>query len=307
MKRIIISALLIFIIIITYATLAYASFNDMSIQDVIKSFIRYDFKSVKEIPDTVKDPKTENSTLESNGLMIFEPIDVSSGWIYDLAGGGKLGVRIGTLEFNDGALTERYIDIKGENGEVRLLSNSASSGSEYNKTLFWSFKQQQGTSIVKGSTGEVKCAVLFEKYDGSYCLYGYIDGDGTDFWSLELPKSGYYFTNAVKENKTEQKKSMDITPENAANLQGIDKLLSEIMSSPLYSSATGDYIKAHQKEYNDIVSMGKETLPYLIEILNGGDKGLRGNIVVQLCEDNVKNLNESREYSPETEKLIKES
>jgi len=307
MKRIIISALLIFILIITCVTLAYASFNDMNLQDAIKSFIRYDFKTVKETTDTVKDPKIKNSTSESDVLMTFEPVDVNSGWLYDLAGGGKLGVKVGTLEFNDGALTERYIDIKGENGEVRLLSNSASPGSEYNKTLFWSFKQQDGTSIIKGSTGEVKCAVLFEKYDGSYCLYGYIDGDGTDFWSLELPKRGFYFTDAVKENKAEQKNSMDITSENAANLQGIDKLLSEIMSSPLHSSATGDYIKAHQKEYDEIVSMGEEALPSLIGILNGGDKGLRGNIVMLLCEDIVKNLNENRENNPETEKLIKEA
>jgi len=58
-KRIAISALFIFIIIITCVTLAYAVFNDMSIQDVIKSFIRYDFKTVKEITNTVKEPKTE--------------------------------------------------------------------------------------------------------------------------------------------------------------------------------------------------------------------------------------------------------
>ena len=217
MKRIVISAVLISVILIFCTTLAYASFNDMSIKDVIKSFIRYDFTTVKEIPDRVKDPKNENPTLESDGLMAFEPADVSSGWLYDLAGGGRLSVRVGTLEFNDGALAERYIDIKGKNGEVRLLSNSGSSGSEYNKTLFWSFKQQEGASIVKGSTGAVKCAVLFEKYDGSCCLYGYINGDGTDFWSLELPVSGYYFSKAVKKNESERKSRINNTPDLTIN------------------------------------------------------------------------------------------
>lgn len=90
-------------------------------------------------------------------------------------------------------------------------------------------------------------------------------------------------------------------------MQDIDRLLSEIISSPLTSSNPGDYIKAHQKEYDEIVSMGEEALPYLIGILDGGDRGLRGNIVLQLCEDIVKNLSGSRENSPETEKLIKEA
>jgi hypothetical protein len=180
------------------------------------------------------------------------------------------------LQFDDGALSERYIDIKGANGAVRLLSNSFSAGSEYNKTQFWSAKQLEGTSIVKGSTGEVRNAVLFELSNGSYCLYGYIDSDSTDFWSLELPESRYYFAEAVKKNKTQEKNNMEIIPENASGYQVIDMLLSEIMSSPMLSSNTGDYIREHQKEYDKLVSMKEEALPYLVEILNGGDKGLRG-------------------------------
>ena len=192
MRRVAVSIFLIVIVLLTGATLVYASVNDMSLQDAIKSFIRYDFNAVKEIADTGKNTEIENTARDSAVLTTFEPVNVDGGWLFDLAGGGRLEVGIGTLEFDDGALSERYIDIKGQNGEVRFLRNSFSAGSEYNKTLFWSFKQQEGASIVKGSTGEIKCAVLFELSNGAYCLYGYIDGEDADFWSLELPETGYY-------------------------------------------------------------------------------------------------------------------
>ena len=167
----------------------------MDLAKTIVSFLRYDFKTVKEVPDNII---TKEMAISNDDLMIFEPIEVSSSWLYDLANGGNLGVIIGSLEFDDGKLTERYIDIKGENGEVRLLHNSGSFTDEYNKTLFWSFKQQEGTSIVKGSVGEVKCVALFELVDGSCYLYGYLDGDGTDFWSLNLPQRNFYFCETIK-------------------------------------------------------------------------------------------------------------
>jgi hypothetical protein len=80
-------------------------------------------------------------------------------------------------------------------------------------------------------------------------------------------------------------------------------LLSKIMSSPLTSSATGDYIKAHQKEYNEIIVMGEGALPYLTGMLDGGDRGLRGNIVMQLCKDIVKNLTGNKDIQPTTDIL----
>ena len=190
MKRIVMSIIISIIIIFSGTTLVFAKVNDIDLAEAIVSFLRYDFKTVKEVPDKIS---TKENTISNNGLRIFEPIEVSGGWLYDLANGGELEVIIGSLEFNNGELTERYIDIKGENGDVRLLHNSSSFTDEYNKTLFWSFKQQEGTSIVKGSVGEVKCVALFESVDGSYYLYGYLDGDGTDFWSLNLPQKNFYF------------------------------------------------------------------------------------------------------------------
>ncbi len=212
MRRVAVSIFLIVIVLLLGATLVYASVNDMSLQDAIKSFIRYDFNAVKEIADTGKNPGIEDTARESAVLTTFEPVNVDGGWLFDLAGGGRLEVGIGTLEFDDGALSERYIDIKGQNGEVLFLRNSFSAGSEYNKTLFWSFKQQEGASIVKGSTGEIKCAVLFELSNGAYCLYGYIDGEDADFWSLELPETGYYF--ADKPSETAGWQSTETTAQN---------------------------------------------------------------------------------------------
>lgn len=95
--------------------------------------------------------------------------------------------------------------------------------------------------------------------------------------------------------------------DDAAIKEDIDKLLTDIMSSPSYSSRTDDYIEAHPKEYNEITLMGEEALPYLIEILDSSDRGLRGNLVKLLCEDIVKTLIKSQQVGPETDKLIKET
>jgi hypothetical protein len=76
------------------------------------------------------------------------------------------------------------------------------------------------------------------------------------------------------------------------------------MSSPKTSSATGDYIKSHKNDYNEIVAMGQEALAYLTQILDKGDKGLKGNIVSLVCTDIVKNLQASGEITPETQLLI---
>jgi hypothetical protein len=57
------------------------------------------------------------------------------------------------------------------------------------------------------------------------------------------------------------------------------RYLTTIISSPSFSSATGDYIKAHQEEYNALLDMGITVLPALTGILDSGDRGLRGNVV----------------------------
>ena len=74
-------------------------------------------------------------------------------------------------------------------------------------------------------------------------------------------------------------------PEKISN--EVSQYLDIIMSSPLFSSASGDYIKAHQAEYNAILDMRIPALPTLIGILNSGDRGLRGVIASLAITDIV--------------------
>ena len=65
----------------------------------------------------------------------------------------------------------------------------------------------------------------------------------------------------------------------------IHQYLDIIMSSPMLSSNSGDYIREHQTEYDAILEMGITALPVLTDILNGGDRGLRGVIASGLVND----------------------
>ena len=76
----------------------------------------------------------------------------------------------------------------------------------------------------------------------------------------------------------------------------IRQYIDVIMSPPSYSSATGDYIRAHQAEYDEILDMGITALPALTGILNMNDKGLRGNIAALAVHDIIK-LESSKPHS----------
>ena len=63
----------------------------------------------------------------------------------------------------------------------------------------------------------------------------------------------------------------------------IEKYLATIIS-PQISSNPQDYIKAHENEYNAILSLDDKALPYLFsEFKKGGQNGLKGHIIVNLC------------------------
>jgi len=64
----------------------------------------------------------------------------------------------------------------------------------------------------------------------------------------------------------------------------IEKNLTTIMSSPQISSNPQDYIKAHETEYNAILTMDYKALTYLFsELKKGGQNGLKGQIMMHLC------------------------
>ena len=61
--------------------------------------------------------------------------------------------------------------------------------------------------------------------------------------------------------------------------------LKSIASEPSPSSATGDYIKANQAEYDAILKMGIPALPALTGILNAGDGSLLGCVAALAVSD----------------------
>jgi beta-lactamase regulating signal transducer with metallopeptidase domain len=66
----------------------------------------------------------------------------------------------------------------------------------------------------------------------------------------------------------------------------IAELLGTIQSSPAQSSNPGDYIRAHETEYNELLGYGEFTLRYCFsEFLQGGQMDLRGHIMALACED----------------------
>jgi beta-lactamase regulating signal transducer with metallopeptidase domain len=81
------------------------------------------------------------------------------------------------------------------------------------------------------------------------------------------------------------------SPDKIASL--IEENLAAIMSSPKNSSNPQDYINAHQTEYEAILALETQALPYLFaEFEKGGQTGLKGYIMQNLCwdilgEDNI--------------------
>ncbi|MEN6461146.1 MAG: hypothetical protein ABFC94_07245 [Syntrophomonas sp.] len=66
----------------------------------------------------------------------------------------------------------------------------------------------------------------------------------------------------------------------------INDLISRIISSPKESSNPKDYIDAHKEEYDAIIKMDLEALPYLFaEFEKGGQTGLNGHIMESLCRN----------------------
>lgn len=66
----------------------------------------------------------------------------------------------------------------------------------------------------------------------------------------------------------------------------IEKNLSIILSSPNVSSRPGDYIKAHQDEYETIIKNSDDALNYLLQQFETGDNNdLRGHIMMILSKE----------------------
>jgi len=133
----------------------------------------------------------------------------------------------------------------------------------------------------------------------------------SDIRNIEVYNSkGELQSDLINESACSEYDFMDVIDEESSDkiTSLIEDKLAAIMSSPKNSSNSQDYIDAHQAEYNAILALDTQALPYLIEILKSGDKGLRGVIAAILCEDIVKrSMDKNNAVDPETEKFIKEA
>lgn len=117
----------------------------------------------------------------------------------------------------------------------------------------------------------------------------------------------YEFGDINKLSKDMDLLSHALNSREPVSIEEIDRLLSVIISSPMASSNPGDYIAAHKTEYDTIVNMKEEALTYLCSILDGGEWGLKGNIVQSICTDIIKELNKDGNTSAKKQKLIEET
>lgn len=125
-----------------------------------------------------------------------------------------------------------------------------------------------------------------------------------EYWT---PRDGSYYTDDIKSkfSKAAQHYLIQHESEFVDNLraenqykaneafkkltftqESFDALVDKICSSPQYSSSAADYIKAHPKEYANLLQYGELGLQYIFkEFLEGGQTGLRGHILVSACRD----------------------
>jgi len=123
---------------------------------------------------------------------------------------------------------------------------------------------------------------LYENDGKYYCEQPYV-------FIREITEESYKgaLTFAHKPSGSSQESLKEPAQEDQEIAKLIEDNLQVIMSSPLQSSNPGDYIRAHDREYESILKYGGEkALPYLsgqFKVGNAG--GLRGHIMMILCKE----------------------
>ncbi|PKM76567.1 MAG: hypothetical protein CVU90_11450 [Firmicutes bacterium HGW-Firmicutes-15] len=142
-------------------------------------------------------------------------------------------------------------------------------GDKSNGMSFHAFDEEtQNYSWEEGKT--YTYSLKSENLDECMLVFGLIDVNNQEFlYAIHISPDGT--------------KRLDNTA--TSNLK-INDLLSQIMSSPKESSNPADYIDAHKVEYELILKMDIEALPYLFsEFEKGGQTGLKGHIMENLCRN----------------------
>lgn len=102
---------------------------------------------------------------------------------------------------------------------------------------------------------------------------------------IELKSSGEVKQTAAQQSHFMQG-NIDAEDNNNQDIGNfIDNNINIIVSSPLASSNPGDYIRAHQKEYDSILKLGDQALSYLYAKFGTDSAGLKGHIIMLLCKD----------------------
>ncbi len=159
-------------------------------------------------------------------------------------------------------------------------------------------------ALHKEGGGLIPTALTFKvDTSGNYVL--------TEYWE---PRDGSYYVpdirakfpkgaaeNAIDTQKYVKQQIQECEKKAQAYLDvngSVDKeiagLLSTIEASPALSSAPGDYIKEHRKEYDTLVRYGEYTLSYCFaEFLKGDQTDLHGQIMAIVCRDAIAKLGEA--------------
>ncbi|MBR0139262.1 MAG: M56 family metallopeptidase, partial [Firmicutes bacterium] len=126
------------------------------------------------------------------------------------------------------------------------------------------------------------------------------DGPGYELLDYRVPREGPYYTEDIKAMFPEYAAEEALDPDKydvrlhqecyskAVGHYGnidvpavIDGLIEEIMSSPSWSSAPGDYIAAHPEEMKELMYFGDHALRVILQrFTEGGETGLKGHIMM---------------------------
>jgi len=131
-------------------------------------------------------------------------------------------------------------------------------------------------------SGEYIMKEYWEPRDGSFYVNDIrvkFPGDSAD----DAINSQKYVDELDKQNIEKVKEYMK---SNGTVDSRIEELIDIIQSSPATSSNPGDYIAAHENEYQELLSYGEYTLRYCFsKFLSGGETGLNGHIMRIAIDD----------------------
>lgn len=126
--------------------------------------------------------------------------------------------------------------------------------------------------------------ILLQKNGDLYLTYGYMNRSSVSSVYVETPFIRWTF----------KLMPCDLSAYPEVDEIRIAQLLDSICTSPAESSVPGDYIKAHQEVYDQLVGYGKATLRYCyMEFLKENQTDLRGHIMALACQDIMAQWGES--------------